>query len=250
MPGFGGRGGGVSSRPRRRAAGATSRRARRGSDDEEEEVDPEDDEELEGEGSEVGVGWSGRGRERGLERGREQGWEQGREQGREQGWEQGRAGARWGGSEGGDGRAVNWVERERAGAALGLGGALQVNPGSDTATTGGKALASAPALGAHVAHRRMVATRRHRPASEPRQGGTATAPDCLRCCLLPSWPCAWSPAVQEGGGGGAGEQYTIACPCGVTHDDGEMMIECESCAAWAHVSCLKRQMETEPERYT
>eukprot|EP00198_Chlamydomonas_reinhardtii_P002939 XP_001692275.1 predicted protein [Chlamydomonas reinhardtii] len=53
VPGFGGRGGGVSSRPRRRAAGATSRRARRGSDDEEEEVDPEDDEELEGEGSEM-----------------------------------------------------------------------------------------------------------------------------------------------------------------------------------------------------
>ncbi|GIL85985.1 hypothetical protein Vretifemale_14256, partial [Volvox reticuliferus] len=69
-------------------------------------------------------------------------------------------------------------------------------------------------------------------------------------------------AVDEIGGGGVGggghvrgaaggtmEEYVISCPCGVTYDDGEMMIECESCAAWAHVACLRQQMLIAPERF-
>lgn len=33
--------------------------------------------------------------------------------------------------------------------------------------------------------------------------------------------------------------YIVSCPCGVRHDDGQMMIECEDCKCWAHVNCLQ-----------
>jgi hypothetical protein len=33
--------------------------------------------------------------------------------------------------------------------------------------------------------------------------------------------------------------YIVSCPCGVRHDDGAMMIECEDCKCWAHVHCLQ-----------
>lgn len=36
--------------------------------------------------------------------------------------------------------------------------------------------------------------------------------------------------------------YVVECPCGVTYDDGQMMIECETCKAWAHNACLQAQM--------
>lgn len=55
-------------------------------------------------------------------------------------------------------------------------------------------------------------------------------------------------AAGPRGGGTAGEDYVIACPCGVKYDDGQMMIECEECAAWAHLHCLKEQMAREPAR--
>lgn len=38
------------------------------------------------------------------------------------------------------------------------------------------------------------------------------------------------------------DSYVVDCPCGVTYDDGQMMIECECCKAWAHIDCLKVQM--------
>ncbi len=38
------------------------------------------------------------------------------------------------------------------------------------------------------------------------------------------------------------ETYVFDCPCGITHDDGELMIECEGCKAWAHFACLQAHM--------
>ncbi|CAD7700838.1 unnamed protein product [Ostreobium quekettii] len=38
------------------------------------------------------------------------------------------------------------------------------------------------------------------------------------------------------------ESFVVDCPCGVTYDDGQMMIECELCKAWAHIRCLKERM--------
>ena len=33
--------------------------------------------------------------------------------------------------------------------------------------------------------------------------------------------------------------WTVECPgCGVTHDDGQEMIECESCRIWMHIACV------------
>ncbi|CAD7702283.1 unnamed protein product [Ostreobium quekettii] len=41
------------------------------------------------------------------------------------------------------------------------------------------------------------------------------------------------------------ESYIVDCPCGVTYDDGQMMIECELCKAWAHIACLKAQLDSD-----
>ncbi|GBF88113.1 hypothetical protein Rsub_00825 [Raphidocelis subcapitata] len=50
------------------------------------------------------------------------------------------------------------------------------------------------------------------------------------------------------GGGASGDEGAygedcVACPCGANADDGELMIECEACRTWAHVACLRTQME-------
>jgi hypothetical protein len=34
----------------------------------------------------------------------------------------------------------------------------------------------------------------------------------------------------------------VECACGTQVDDGHLMIECESCKAWAHTACLQAQM--------
>ncbi|GMH45269.1 hypothetical protein BSKO_13226 [Bryopsis sp. KO-2023] len=44
------------------------------------------------------------------------------------------------------------------------------------------------------------------------------------------------------------ELYVVDCPCGVTFDDGDMMIECECCKTWAHVDCLKAQMDQDSQQ--
>lgn len=38
------------------------------------------------------------------------------------------------------------------------------------------------------------------------------------------------------------EMYIVECACGITYDDGNLMIECERCRAWAHTSCLQALM--------
>eukprot|EP00210_Caulerpa_lentillifera_P006454 g6166.t1 len=35
--------------------------------------------------------------------------------------------------------------------------------------------------------------------------------------------------------------YTVACLCGVDHDDGQRMIECEKCKEWVHTACLEEK---------
>lgn len=34
--------------------------------------------------------------------------------------------------------------------------------------------------------------------------------------------------------------YMVSCLCGVTYDDGAMMIECEGCGTWVHLACLQQ----------
>lgn len=34
--------------------------------------------------------------------------------------------------------------------------------------------------------------------------------------------------------------YIVSCLCGVTYDDGAMMIECEGCGTWVHLACLQQ----------
>jgi hypothetical protein len=66
--------------------------------------------------------------------------------------------------------------------------------------------------------------------------------------LLP--PPPRSPAEEETAseeeekapGWGQEDTYIVDCPCGVTFDDGHMMIECENCKVWAHTECLQMQM--------
>jgi hypothetical protein len=38
------------------------------------------------------------------------------------------------------------------------------------------------------------------------------------------------------------DTYVVECACGTQVDDGHLMIECESCKAWAHTACLQAQM--------
>jgi hypothetical protein len=38
------------------------------------------------------------------------------------------------------------------------------------------------------------------------------------------------------------DSYVVECACGTQVDDGHLMIECESCKAWAHTACLQAQM--------
>ncbi|XP_024544915.1 zinc finger CCCH domain-containing protein 18 isoform X1 [Selaginella moellendorffii] len=35
------------------------------------------------------------------------------------------------------------------------------------------------------------------------------------------------------------EPWTVDCPCGVTFDDGEEMVECDECGVWVHTSCCQ-----------
>lgn len=43
-------------------------------------------------------------------------------------------------------------------------------------------------------------------------------------------------------------EYIINCVCGVDHDDGEMMVECEKCKVWCHVACLNKKMAAHPDK--
>lgn len=45
------------------------------------------------------------------------------------------------------------------------------------------------------------------------------------------------------------DDAVVDCPCGVNFDDGQMMIECESCKAWAHTHCLQAQPGATPDKY-
>jgi hypothetical protein len=47
---------------------------------------------------------------------------------------------------------------------------------------------------------------------------------------------------EKAAGWGQEDTYIVDCPCGVTFDDGHMMIECENCKVWAHTECLQMQM--------
>eukprot|EP00775_Hariotina_reticulata_P003914 gene3914-4168_t len=38
------------------------------------------------------------------------------------------------------------------------------------------------------------------------------------------------------------DTYIVECACGIQFDDGNLMIECEHCKAWAHTACLQKQM--------
>jgi len=38
------------------------------------------------------------------------------------------------------------------------------------------------------------------------------------------------------------DSYIVECACGIQFDDGNLMIECEHCKAWAHTACLQKQM--------
>lgn len=33
--------------------------------------------------------------------------------------------------------------------------------------------------------------------------------------------------------------WTVACPCGITYDDGEEMVECDACRVWVHTRCCR-----------
>ncbi|XP_024365636.1 uncharacterized protein [Physcomitrium patens] len=35
------------------------------------------------------------------------------------------------------------------------------------------------------------------------------------------------------------ESWTVDCPCGVSFDDGEEMVECDECAVWVHTACCR-----------
>ncbi|BDA45575.1 probable single myb histone 3 at N-terminal half [Coccomyxa sp. Obi] len=48
---------------------------------------------------------------------------------------------------------------------------------------------------------------------------------------------------------GDGETGMVDCPCGVTYDDGQGMIECERCKVWAHLLCLQLQMSQHPRHF-
>ncbi|KAK9904272.1 hypothetical protein WJX75_008209 [Coccomyxa subellipsoidea] len=41
----------------------------------------------------------------------------------------------------------------------------------------------------------------------------------------------------------------VDCPCGITFDDGQAMIECERCKVWAHLVCLQVQMSQHPRHF-
>lgn len=46
------------------------------------------------------------------------------------------------------------------------------------------------------------------------------------------------------------DSYVVQCVCGATEDDGTMMIECEGCKTWCHVTCLEKRMDSEHGRCT
>jgi hypothetical protein len=35
------------------------------------------------------------------------------------------------------------------------------------------------------------------------------------------------------------ESWTVDCPCGVSFDDGEEMVECDECGVWVHTACCR-----------
>ncbi|CAM6104415.1 unnamed protein product [Calypogeia fissa] len=35
------------------------------------------------------------------------------------------------------------------------------------------------------------------------------------------------------------ESWIVDCPCGVTYDDGEEMVECDECGVWVHTACCR-----------
>ncbi|KAG6550457.1 hypothetical protein Mapa_007999 [Marchantia paleacea] len=35
------------------------------------------------------------------------------------------------------------------------------------------------------------------------------------------------------------ESWIVDCPCGVSHDDGEEMVECDECGVWVHTACCR-----------
>lgn len=47
------------------------------------------------------------------------------------------------------------------------------------------------------------------------------------------------PLTQESLSSEDSTSYIVNCLCGVAHDDGQQMIECEKCKEWVHTACLE-----------
>jgi hypothetical protein len=108
-------------------------------------------------------------------------------------------------------------------------------------------------LAAATPRRRRTCT-----AQQPTAALGAPAATCIATlvappvsCLLSCAPCAGAATDEEdtasedeekAAGWGQEDTYIVDCPCGVTFDDGHMMIECENCKVWAHTECLQMQM--------